>query len=433
MTPIPTKPALLTFTNGRETFRAPAGKTFSLVMTGDCCPWESGLAAIRAGRAAELTAAVKPFIASADIKLMQWEPPLTGADTPIDKSGPNLKCPPDSIALMTALGIDVALLANNHTGDYGGSVVMETISHLQAAGLKTVGAGETPEAAGRPLILQARGIRLALFNFAEHEFGTVAPGVPGCAPLDPPDNMLAIRKAAESGDLVVVVVHGGHEYNPLPSPRMTNTYRAFVEAGAAAVINCHTHCPEGIELWKGAPIVYSPGNFFFPWKNISSSHLNALWWIGYLPKLHFDERGVYAMEVLPFRFDNERIHALPPADESGFYGYLAELNSLIADADAVSRYFDAWTAQHGGFYLAWIRDRLAAWPIDLASRPAVRDLLPVRNMFTCESHHDMIARYLRLVEEGRVTRALDGWPAVQRLQSPDWAERHWQAMRNRQP
>ena len=30
--------------------------------------------------------------------------------------------------LMTALGIDVALLANNHTGDYGGSVVMETIA-----------------------------------------------------------------------------------------------------------------------------------------------------------------------------------------------------------------------------------------------------------------------------------------------------------------
>jgi hypothetical protein len=423
----------LSFQNGRESFRAPAGDTFSLVMAGDCCPWKTGLAAIRAGRSAAMVAAVKPFIDSADVKLMQWETPLAEEESPIDKSGPNLNCPPETIALLHALGIDVALLANNHTGDHGGAAVLETLHRLQAAGLQTVGAGATPDEANQPLLLRPNGIRLALINLAEHEFGTVTATTPGCAALSPLANIRAIREAAKNADVVVVVVHGGHERNPLPSPRMMDTYRAFIEAGAGAVINCHTHCPEGIELWHGAPIVYSPGNFFFPWKNLKADHLNALWWVGYLPKLHFDKRGVYALEVMPFRFDNDQLHALPEADNTAFYAYLAELNRLLGDDATVRRLFEAWAAKQGGVFLSWIRDRLAKWPIALDSREAVRELLPVRNVFTCESHNDMMTQYLRLIEEGRVSQALADWPAIQKLQSPDWAERHWQALRNPTP
>ncbi len=414
----------LAFQNGQETFRKPVGKTFSLAMTGDCCPWKTGLDAIRAGRVADMVAAVKPFLDSADIRLMQWETPLADTESPIDKSGPNLLCPPESLALPAALGIDVALLANNHTGDHGGSTVMETMRHLEAGGFQTVGAGATPEEAARPLRLRANGLTLALLNVAEHEFGTATPSAPGCAPLDPAANIRAIQAAAKRADLVLIVIHGGHEDNPMPSPRMVETYRAFVDAGADAVINCHTHCPEGIELWNGAPIVYSPGNFFFPWPDMAPDPMNALWWIGYLPKLHFDKRGVFALEVMPYRFDNDRLYAFPAAERKGFYSYLAALNRLIDDPVAVRRHFEAWCAHHVPEFLAWMRDMLAKWPIALDNREAVRAMLPLRNMFTCEAHHDMIAQFLRLVEEGRVNQALEGWPAIERLRKPAWALPH---------
>jgi hypothetical protein len=253
--------------------------------------------------------------------------------------------------------------------------------------------------------------------------------VPGCAPLAPLSNIRSIRAAAQAADLVLVVVHGGHERLALPSPRMADTYRAFVEAGAAAVINCHTHCPSGIELWQGAPIIYSPGNFFFPWDKLASDHLNALWWIGYVPKLHFDKRGVYAMEAMPFRFDNAKMHALSASEQKRFWSYLAGLNRLIVDDKSVRSYFEAWSAQHGSMYLGWIRDRLATWPRPMRAKKAVKEMMPVRNIFTCEAHHDMVSQYLRLVEEGRVAQAAKGWPLIRSLQMPAWAERHWQRLR----
>lgn len=410
----------LSFQNGQETFRTPIGKTFSLVMTGDCCPWKSGLAAIRAGTAAEMVAAVKPFIAQADVKLMQWETPIADVASPIAKSGPNLLCPPEALALPAALDINAALLANNHIGDHGGPAVRETIRRLEEAGIRTVGAGATPEEACRPLFFETPAGRLALLNVAEHEFGTVSPAAPGNAPLSPLANIRAIRDARAQANLVVIAVHGGHERNPMPSPRMMETYRAFADAGAAAVFNCHTHCPQGIERWHDVPIVYSPGNFFFPWPERPPTPESAGWWIGYLPRFHFDRQGVFALDLLPYRFDQQQIFRLSDDSQNAFYAILAELNRRLADPGTVLRLFEAWCAHDGPAYLNLLRDRTARWPIPLDSPDAVRNLLPVRNLFSCESHRDLLDQFLRLVEEGRVAQALADWPELERLQRAVW-------------
>jgi poly-gamma-glutamate synthesis protein (capsule biosynthesis protein) len=332
-----------------------------------------------------------------------------------------LNCSPDALELLAFLNFDIALLANNHTGDQGGEICMETINRLNDAGIKTVGAGENVVEAAKPLRIECDGVLINILNFAEHEFGTATATAPGCSPLDPLANIEQIREADETADLVIVAIHGGHERYPLPSPRMTQTSRAFVDAGAAAVFNCHTHCPGPVEIWNGAPIIYSPGNFFFPWGDFSSSHLNALWWKGYIPKLHFDKNGIHAIELLPCGFDNEHIHLLSGESTSGFFKYMELLNELVVDDKKVVSFFEAWSAKYGGGYLNWLRDRLAAWPIDMNDRAAVRELLPVRNVFTCEAHKDLVEKYLRLLEEGRVEKAIKGWEAIAKLQSPDWA------------
>lgn len=414
----------LEFKNGRGSIREPVGDdTFTTIIAGDCCPWESAIGTVRAGRAADIIAAVKPFLDSADFKIIQFESPLTNDNSPIDKSGPNLKCPPECLDLVREAGFDVALFANNHIGDYGAEVVTETIRHFNNAGIKTVGAGKNLAAADAPLEIQCRGIKVTVLNFAENEFGTAKKDSAGCAPLNPIENIKAIKCATQTAELVFVAIHGGHERNPMPSPRMINTYRAFAEAGASMVMNIHTHCPEGIELWNGVPIVYSPGNFFFPW---SSGHSNAMWWTGYLPKFYCDRDGVYALEIMPYRFDNERIYALTAAEGEGFWDYISNLNRLISDSEEVLHFFEGWVAHHGSSYLALLRDRLAAWPIDLDQRDAVRALLPPRNCFTCESHNDLITTYLRLIEGKKVAKALEYWPMIEQLQRPAWAEKYWE-------
>jgi len=395
---------------------------FTAVFAGDCCPHQKGAELILGGKADSIVAGVKDFFAASDLRIIQWETPLSRSESPIDKCGPNLLAPPESTALLKCLGIDVALLANNHIGDHGPDVVMETIGHLASSGMGVAGAGRNLDAACAPLALERKGIRIALLNFAENEFGTAGRNKAGSAPLSPPANIGAIRAAKQGADLVFVAVHGGHEENPFPSPRMAETYRAFADAGASIVFNCHTHCPGGIEIRNGIPIVYSPGNFYFPWA--SDEPMDAPWWTGYLSRFHCDEKGAYALELMPYVFDNAAVHAIPPAKERKFFEYMEKLSAVLGDQGLVQKFFEAWCAQSGMAHLQMAGDSLkSAWPLDMSSRDNVRKWLLARNLFTCESHCDMMKQFFRLVEERRLDKAAALFPELAGFQSLPWMAR----------
>ena len=80
----------------------PKTNTFSMAVAGDFCPREENCADLTA-RAFEITAPVKPFFDSADMKVLQWECTVTKQDTPIDKSGPNHRCYPECTVFAEAL------------------------------------------------------------------------------------------------------------------------------------------------------------------------------------------------------------------------------------------------------------------------------------------------------------------------------------------
>ncbi len=410
----------MSFRNKRIRWRRPAsGGRFTAVFTGDCCPHQEGIDHVLAGKTDSVVGAVKAFIAGSDLRIMQWETPVSRSPSPIDKCGALLLVPPESVAFLKGLGIDVALLANNHIGDHGPEVVMETLRHLTDAGIAYVGAGKDVEAASAPLTVERAGLGIAILNVAENEFGTAGAGKAGSAPLAPLANIRAIRAAKEHADLVFVAIHGGHEHNPIPSPRMVDTYRAFAEAGADVVFNCHTHCPQGIEVWDGVPIVYSPGNLYFPWSPADS--MAASWWTGYLPRFHCDRKGAYAVELMPYEFDKDAIHALSRTREAAFFKYMEEISAVLADGDLLRRYFEAWCAYSGRRHLEIAADRLkSAWPLEPASPENVRKWLIARNLYTCESHCDMMKQFFRLVEEGRLDQANAFMPELARLQEIPW-------------
>ena len=62
--------------------------------------------------------------------------------------------------------MSVVSLGNNHILDYGESALVETLEHLDAAGIKWVGAGRNYEEANRPLLLEIGGRKLAFLSYA---------------------------------------------------------------------------------------------------------------------------------------------------------------------------------------------------------------------------------------------------------------------------
>ncbi len=387
-------------------FRSRTGTADALVaVTGDILPGHGSLAKVLAAPAAILRK-IQPVLDRADLRIGQFETPLTSADTPIAKSGPNLKCPPEAAGFLQAGRFDIALLANNHIGDYGPQPVLETIDILRRSGIKTVGAGRNLADAAAILYCQAGPFRLGIVNFAENEFGGARRDFPGCNPLNLPENLRQIREAQKNADHVLAVMHGGNEYNPFPSPRVSNLCRAFVEAGAAAVVNIHPHCPQGIEYYAGTPIVYSPGNFFFPSRWQSFDRLD-FWYNGYLPAFRFDCDGVYGLDLAFYYFtDGAEAEIIPYQGEAEelFAGYLAEISRDLEDSARLEEHFNCWCALRADEMLPILDRASGAWQ---APAERAKELLPLRNLFSCDAHCELVTNLLRLLERGE----LDAWRA----------------------
>ena len=49
-----------------------------------------------------------------------------------------------------------------------------------------------------------------------------------------------------------------------PDPDLKRDFHFLADVGADAVIGHHTHVFSGIENYRGKPLIYSLGNFFFP-------------------------------------------------------------------------------------------------------------------------------------------------------------------------
>ena len=62
---------------------------------------------------------------------------------------------------------------------------------------------------------------------------------------------------------MIVVLHWGTQYDEVPSAEQVKAARAFIDAGAGAVIGHHPHILQGVERYKGGLIAYSLGNFLF--------------------------------------------------------------------------------------------------------------------------------------------------------------------------
>jgi len=409
---------MITFNDAQVKFRTSCDSNkVTIAITGDCCPWQSAIEPIVNGLSGEILQNIQPLLDRADLSIIQWETPLTNAETPIIKNGPNLKCPPEVVEFIKAGRFDVTLLANNHTGDYGSAAIVETIQHLTNQGIKTVGAGADLAEANRPLKLTKNGITIGILNFAEHEFGTAGVATPGCAPLEPVENISAISKLAKEVDITLVITHGGNETNPVPSPRVVRNSRAFADAGADLVMNIHTHCPQGIEYWAGTPIIYSPGNFFFPMAS-KTFDKNDFWWTGFMPIIQFDTQGAINLELVPHSFTPNpwRLELLTGKAKQSFCHYISELSAIIDSNELLNRYFDAWTTIFGPDKINIMNKVSTSWPIDYNNHEQLKTFMALRNIFTAEAHNELTVRYLRLAEEERLTEAEKFVPNIKKLQ-----------------
>lgn len=206
------------------------------------------------------------FFTNADYVITNLESPVTKNDAKnkILKTGPHLRTSKYNIlSSLKKLNTSLVTLANNHIMDYGKVGYYDTIKFCKENNIDYVGVGKNIKEANTAKRLLIGRTKISLINFAENEWASATCDSAGANPMDLIDNIELIKNEKNYSDIVFVIVHGGHEFYSLPSPRMQKQYRYYIDNGADLVVGHHPHCFSGYELYNNKSIFYSLGNFLF--------------------------------------------------------------------------------------------------------------------------------------------------------------------------
>ncbi|MBS3903020.1 MAG: CapA family protein [Anaplasmataceae bacterium] len=211
-----------------------------------------------------------PFIEAAEV-LKEADLTFGNFENPMSDRGENqgsiysFRVDPRMVDGLKMAGFDVLSLANNHIWDYGREALLDTISHLQGAGIKTIGAGKNYEEANASATFDLYGTKIAFLGYSNFYPKSLwaESSTPGISSFEEEQVMMAVEKAKESNDLVIVSVHWGEEYKPQSNETQKTWGRRIVEAGADMVIGHHPHVVQEWEEYRGGWIFYSLGNFVF--------------------------------------------------------------------------------------------------------------------------------------------------------------------------
>ena len=270
---------------------------------------------------------LKSSIQSCDLKVINFEVPLK----------PDITFPPqqyerfwqndDAPDFLRSIGFNLFSIANNHTFDWGEEGFKKTKTVLGEA---SFGAGTYNEAY-KVKMVEINGKKVGFMALSYAAYTGVFDDVFhhegfGCAFIDDLRVNHDIIEAKKNVDYLFVLPHDGIEYIDLPLPETIARYRDFIDYGADGVIASHPHCPQGWEEYKGRPIFYSLGNFFFNSKDTVSFKANKPHWYEGLCVVMTVSDGKVSWEVINTRnVDNMGIEIDNKEERRRHNEYLVEL------------------------------------------------------------------------------------------------------------
>jgi poly-gamma-glutamate capsule biosynthesis protein CapA/YwtB (metallophosphatase superfamily) len=203
---------------------------------------------------------------------------------------------PDGVQALRSVGIAVVGVANNVA--YGRDNILQTVKLLDANGIAHAGAGKNVDEAHKPAIIERKGVKFGFLQYTARWYredrqiaSATAPGVARLlsrdgVTIDPTDLEQVrndVRKLRSQVDIVVVSHHNRDGGTPVqfgtPAPNRPRTgapadrtkaeeyqkqfAHVALDTGADLVFGHGTHTVQGVEVYKGKPILYAIGHSAF--------------------------------------------------------------------------------------------------------------------------------------------------------------------------
>ncbi len=212
-----------------------------------------------------------PLLKKANLRLINLECAIAKDGKPWERSQKIFffRADPHAIDVLRLAGINYVSLANNHTLDFGEDAMLEMLDRLKKAGIVHAGAGKNLSEASKHVLLEAKGIRVAVVSFTDNEPDFAAtdfsPGT-NYIPITLADKVMrrvkdAINEARPLADIVVFSIHWGPNMVLRPPKSFREFAHAVMDMGADIYHGHSAHIFQGVELYKGKLIMYDTGDF----------------------------------------------------------------------------------------------------------------------------------------------------------------------------
>lgn len=282
-------------------FATEAPNQVSLVFAGDIVLDDAAGEMIRRGE--DPFADLATVFRGADIRIGNLECVIASSGSAGDKNY-TFRAHPRTIPILKR-HFDALALANNHSGDFGRAAFAQMLGLLKESDLAQFGGGHDLSQAHTPLIMERKGLRIALLGYSEFMPRSFEAdyNAPGIAWSEDEQVVADIRKARAvyRADLVVPVMHWGWENELTSNARQRHLARVMIDAGADVVIGGHPHVTQEIEHYKGKPIIYSVGNFVM--KETDNENQRR----GWLLRLQLDKQGVSRLDTVAVQINMDGI------------------------------------------------------------------------------------------------------------------------------
>lgn len=198
---------------------------------------------------------LRPLLSGADLAIANAEftlagPPYTGY--------PAFSAPDSYLRSILDAGVDVLLTANNHILDKGSKGMERTLK--QYGLFAGSGLDSAQYRRNNPLIVNVKGVRIALVNFTYGTNMGASSEFPKVSRMRKEEVSAQMRRAREFADFVLVLPHWGEEYKLLHNETQRQWAEWLVKEGADAIVGAHPHVVQDTARIAGVPVVYSLGN-----------------------------------------------------------------------------------------------------------------------------------------------------------------------------
>jgi poly-gamma-glutamate synthesis protein (capsule biosynthesis protein) len=274
---------------------------------------------------------------SPDVRIINLETAVTRADRPEPK-GINYRMNPANLPCLHAAGFNCCVLANNHALDWGREGLLETIEALRHAGISITGAGRNLNEAEAPAIVDVPGKGRVLVYAVAHGSSGVpsdwAAGLhdPGTSLIETLSDAVATDLAARIAqtrrreDIVVLSIHWGGNWGYEISAAERDFAHRLIESGQIDIIHGHSaHHFKAVEVFRAKPIFYGCGDFLNDYEGIGGyEQYRSDLVLMHLVTMSTAGRELAALDMMPFRISNFRLHRLARLDADWVWRKMSE-------------------------------------------------------------------------------------------------------------